>query len=223
MPGRPLGTQVASRRSNGKATAGGHVDTVQLQASLEAKVNQGFASINDRLDLVALYFGPAQQGEKAADEIEAVLAAHPEDDLVRVWFALIALHVLMHQSSMRRALGLLEEMVRRRGALVGAACLLMAQLAQEVGYPAEDVRALLERSIESERGWYLNHYLLAFSYAELGRRDEAAVQLRAAVANTIAPDPSWPPRQRGFEVEVTGRAGYGASRRAQEALEALQK
>ncbi len=199
------------------------MDTTQLQASLEAKVNQGFASVNDRLDLVALYFGPAHQGEKAADQIEAVLAAHPEDDLVRVWFALIALHVLMNQSSMRRALGLLEETVRRRGAPVGAACLLMAQISKDLGYPAEDVRGLLERSVALEGGWFLNRYLLAFSYAELGRRDETAEQLRAAMANTTAPDPSWPPRQRGFEVEVTGRAGYGAARRAQEALEALQQ
>lgn len=178
--------------------------------ALESRLDPATSSLGSLLELALLYREPCHEEDKALRLLTGMLERDANDSLAKIWLAYLHRHFSLDPASFRKARRVLESVPGDDRALRAAALLLLA----EIGQGLEDLSVpemikLLQESVALAPDWVANRNLLAWYLAEIGERDAAAVQLRAALGNIVPVDPAWPLAEREFEVAITGRAADG--------------
>jgi hypothetical protein len=181
--------------------------------ALESRLDPATSSLASLLELALLYQEPCHEEDKAIELLETILERDSNYSLAKIWLAYLHRHYSLDPASFKKARQLLQSVPDSDRTLYAAALLLLA----EIGQGLEDLSTpelirLLQASVASAPTWVANRNLLGWYLAEIGERDEAAVQIRAALRNIIPLDPAWPLAEREFEVSITARAAHGIAR-----------
>lgn len=180
--------------------------------ALESRLDPATSSFADLLELALLYRRPCYEEDKAIKLLEVILERDGNYSLAKIWLAYLHRYYSLDPASFKKARQLLQSVPDSDRTLRAAALQLLA----EIGQGLEDLSApelirLLQASVALEPTWVANRNLLGWYLAEIGARDEAAVQFRAALSNIIPRDPAWSLAEREFETAITGRAARGVA------------
>lgn len=137
------------------------------------------------LDLAQLSIEPLHREDEAIVLVEFVLRFEPDNPRARILFAYLALHYLIVDEQVRRAEGLLRDLVERRVEL-GAAASLLDDVRERIAPtgPEGDVE-LLRLSVEAEPSWSDNHHRLGRALYTRGDPVGAWREYDAAIGNLV--------------------------------------
>jgi tetratricopeptide (TPR) repeat protein len=194
----------------------GHATAAEeaMVRALESRLDPATSSPASLLELALLYQEPCHEEDEAIELLEAILERDSNYSLAKIWLAYLHRHYSLDPASFKKARQLLQSVPDSDRALRAAALLLLAEIGQGLeDLSAPELISLLQASVALAPTWVANRNLLGWYLAEIGERDEAAAQIRAALGNIIPLDPAWPLAEREFEVSITGRAAHGIADR----------
>lgn len=201
----------------------GHFDKQQLRRAelLESKLCDDSISTRELLELALLSIEPGHDCFHAAELLEKVLAADPDENTAKLWLAHCWIYEFMDERSLRKAIEISTEIDLDTGtaADVRAAALLLKGAAFYQLSSTDSARAALEASVHLEPQWITNRQLLATIYEKSNDISAARGQLVRAIENTAVP----PSDDHLFEWLITGRRAAGIAQRLRDQLEGLQK
>jgi tetratricopeptide (TPR) repeat protein len=192
------------------------LDEYNMIKEFEATIDVNSSPIADVLKLANLYIRPLVKEGPAITILEKILERDPGNAWATYWLAFCLLHHGLDLPSLIRARDLLNGWLNNHscGEYNRETCSAIYELLYEIrsdpydlnDLPKSEAISLLERAVSFWPSWPKSRFSLALLFVDIGRIDDAIVQLKAAQSLTIRADPNWDLAKEYFERSVTGRA-----------------